>query len=55
MAEEQADLQADHDAKEEEGAEEEGHGKGALFLMAIFMILLIVAWLYTYQILLRRA
>jgi hypothetical protein len=54
MAEEQADLQADHDA-EEEGAEEEGHGKGALFLMAIFMILLIVAWLYTYQILLRRA
>jgi hypothetical protein len=49
MAEEQADLTADHDA------EEEGHGKGALFLMVIFMILLIVAWLYTYQILLRRA
>ncbi len=47
MAEEQADLQADD-------TEEEGHGKGALFLMAIFMILLIVAWLYTYQILLRR-
>ena len=47
MAEEHLDTQAEPDA-------EEGHGKGALFLMVIFMILLIVAWLYAYQILLRR-
>ena len=47
MAEERVDTQTESDA-------EEGHGKGALFLMVIFMILLIVAWLYAYQILLRR-
>ena len=49
MAEEQVDLEAEHDA------EEEGHGKGELFLMAIFMVLLIVAWLYTYSLLLGRS
>jgi hypothetical protein len=47
MAEEHADTQTESDA-------EEDHGKGALFLMVIFMILLVVAWLYAYQILLRR-
>lgn len=47
MAEEHVEIQAEPDT-------EEGHGKGALFLMVIFMILLVVAWLYAYQILLRR-
>ena len=47
MAEEHVDIEAEPDAGE-------GHGKGALFLMVIFMILLVVAWLYAYQILLRR-
>lgn len=47
MAEEQTDRTAEHE-------EDEGHGMGALFLMAIFMILLVATWFYTYSILLSR-
>jgi len=47
MADEQTDLEAEYEAEPE-------HGKGALFLMTIFMILLIGTWFYTYSILLAR-
>lgn len=47
MAEEQTDPAAEQE-------EHEGHGMGALFLMAIFMILLVATWFYTYTILLAR-
>lgn len=35
--------------------EEPDHPKGTLFLMVIFLLVLIVAWFYTYTILLDRA
>lgn len=47
MADEKSDAEADYEAEPE-------HGKIALFLMAIFMILLVGTWFYTYSILLAR-
>lgn len=46
---------AHEDAPVADETEEPDHPKGTLFLMVIFLLVLIVAWFYTYTILLDRA